>query len=140
MGQYDRISGSQLRADLLHFSQLILTLEREGRILRSAAELQHLLGELRQKLFAWEVRASLDPESPLEREAGPNPGIEGPPAPPEPEPAAEAGESAGAGPSADADDGQLRHSLRVVREAIQRQSEMAEEWSNPFDGDLEEEG
>jgi hypothetical protein len=128
MGQYDRISGAQLRADLLRFSELILTLEREGRILRSAAELQHLLGELRQKLFAWEVRASLDPEAPLRQEADEAPGTGGSPSRSERE----------AGPPTDRDDGQLRQSLRVVREAIQRQSEMAEEWSNQFEGDPEE--
>ncbi len=134
MGQYDRISGAQLRADLLRFSELILTLEREGRILRSAAELQHLLGELRQKLFAWEVRASLDPEAPLEQEADEVPGTEGS------QSHAERGASRRTDPPTELDDRQLRQSLRVVREAIQRQSEMAEEWSRPFEDDPEEEG
>jgi hypothetical protein len=104
MGQYDDITETQLRADLVRFAELLLRLEAEGGLLVSPADLQKILGELRQKLFAWEIRCSrfLDPVDP--------PG------------GSSLHEPAGG-------EGALPDSLRVVREAIERQREMLREWS-----------
>jgi hypothetical protein len=104
MGQYDDITEAQLRADLVRFAELLLRLEAEGGLLVSPADLQKILGELRQKLFAWEIRCSrfLDPVDP-------------PGGGPLHEPAG--------------GEGTLPDSLRVVREAIERQREVLREWS-----------
>ncbi|TVR62969.1 MAG: hypothetical protein EA422_10385 [Gemmatimonadales bacterium] len=120
MGQYDGISGEQLRADLLHFSELLKRLDGEGALLRSAAELQVVLGQLRQKLFAWEVRASLLPDE----------GEVIRPTPPE---------DIGGEEGADlADIAWLEDSLRVVREAMERQMEARDEWRNWGPGSFDE--
>lgn len=111
MGKYDDISPDRLRADLIAFAQLILRLDAEGEVLESPAELQRLLGDLRQKLFAYEVRSSRfgkeQPESPEE------PG---------------GMEAAPRNPSGDENDPVLRQSLKIVREAIRRSDEMVREW------------
>lgn len=52
-----------LRADLRHFAQLVLRLERDGRLLEATPELLKLLGDLRAKLFAYEVRGTARLES-----------------------------------------------------------------------------
>jgi len=103
MGQYDDITEAQLRADLVRFAELLLRLEAEGGLLVSPADLQKILGELRQKLFAWEIRCSryLDPVPPA---------LSSPDLPSLPDGSPD--------------------SLRVVREAIQRQREMLREWSS----------
>jgi hypothetical protein len=103
MGKYDDIAPEELRKDLVAFAQLLLRLEKEEGLLRSAAELQRLIGELRQKLFAYEVRSSrlLPGKS------------EGP--------AREGGENA-------EEDPVVKESLRVIREAIKREEEMLKEW------------
>jgi hypothetical protein len=49
-------SEDELRAELLRFARRILRLEDEGRLLASPADLQTVLGELRRRLFEWEVR------------------------------------------------------------------------------------
>jgi hypothetical protein len=108
MGKYDDISESRLRADLVAFAQLILRLDSEDGVLASPADLQRILGELRQKLFAFEVRRSrlaTDPPGELE-EAAPRGGRR----------------------PREADDPVLRESLKVVREALRRSEEMLREW------------
>jgi hypothetical protein len=45
-----------LRKDLVAFARSILQMEAEDRLLRSAADLQTVMGELRRRLFAWETR------------------------------------------------------------------------------------
>lgn len=109
MGQFDRISGEELRADLLRFSELIHRLEAEGTLLRSAAELQTVLGHLRQKLFAWEVRVSLLAEGPVPLVGPPDEVVDE--------------EWEEEQPSVWLDD-----SLRVVQEAMEREMEAKEEW------------
>jgi len=103
MGKYDDITPEELRKDLVAFAQLLLRLEKEEGLLRSAAELQRLIGELRQKLFAYEVRSSRL-----------LPGTSGAPA------------RAGGEPSEE--DPVVKESLRVIREAIKREEEMLKEW------------
>jgi hypothetical protein len=118
MGKYDDISPERLRSDLVGFAKLVLRLEEEGRILHSAAQLQKLLGELRQKLFAFEIRSThLNLEAPRSR----------------------SGETVSAAVDADADP-VVRDSLRVVREALRRTEEMLQEWqgAEPEDTDDDE--
>ncbi|MBI4540152.1 MAG: hypothetical protein HY704_11660 [Gemmatimonadetes bacterium] len=57
MGKYDNIQPDTLRADLLNFASLIQRLEQENRLLHGIPRLLKLMGDLRQKLFAYEVRA-----------------------------------------------------------------------------------
>lgn len=111
MGKYDDISPEELRNDLIRFARLILQLEAEGGLLTSAAELQTLLGDLRRKLFAYEIRGT--PEPPDSGEAAP-----------------EADEEL---------DPVVKESLRVVREAMERQDEMVDDWTGPFSPDDDEE-
>lgn len=58
MARQDSGSPDALRADLRHFAQLILRLERDGRLLEATPQLLKLLGDLRAKLFAYEVRCT----------------------------------------------------------------------------------
>ena len=110
MGQYDDISEEQLRADLVRFAELLLRLEEEGGLLVSPADLQKILGELRQKLFAWEIRCSQHlGQADDTDEAGEGQGEE---------------TAAGEGPDA---------SMRVVREALERQKQMIRDWSREAD-------
>lgn len=74
MGKYDNIQPDALRADLLNFASFIQRLEQEGRLLDGIPRLLRILGDLRQKLFAYEVRAvaqrpTEEQESPAVREA-----------------------------------------------------------------------
>ena len=75
MGKYDNIEPETLRADLLRFASFIQRLDAEDRLLDGIPRLLRLLGDLRQKLFAYEVRAvsRLEPreeaESPAVSEA-----------------------------------------------------------------------
>lgn len=104
MGRYDDIEPEEVRRQLVHVARLILRLEEEGDLLREAPRLQQLLGDLRQRLFAYEVRcaAKLGPEE---------------------EPREENEKETGD----DVEDPVLRESLRVVREALERQEELLDE-------------
>jgi uncharacterized alpha-E superfamily protein len=44
----------------VRFARRLLELEETGRLLDSPADLQTVLGELRSRLFAWEVRRTSD--------------------------------------------------------------------------------
>ncbi|HXI20498.1 MAG TPA: hypothetical protein VNH46_05410 [Gemmatimonadales bacterium] len=57
---YGRAREEQLRALLRHLAERIQTLDREGRLLHGAAELQRLLGDARSELFHYEVRSTYD--------------------------------------------------------------------------------
>jgi len=108
VGKYDDISESRLRADLVAFAQLILRLDAENGVLASPADLQRLIGDLRQKLFAYEVRTSrlaTDPPEGL-------PVLDSP----------------STRAVREAEDPVLRESLKVVREALRRREEMVREW------------
>lgn len=102
MGRYDEIEPEELRRQLVRVAKLILRLERDDELLPAAPRLQKLLGDLRQRLFAYEVRcaANLGPDDePHEEERAED----------------------------EVDDPALRESLRVVREAIERQEELRDE-------------
>jgi len=53
--ELERLRG-ELERDLIAFARSILEMEAEDRLLRSPADLQTVMGELRQRLFAWEIR------------------------------------------------------------------------------------
>ncbi|HSB55659.1 MAG TPA: hypothetical protein VLD58_14965 [Gemmatimonadales bacterium] len=64
MGDHDEVYGrareDQLRALLRHLAERIQDLDRAGRLLDSASELQRLLGDARSELFHYEVRSTYD--------------------------------------------------------------------------------
>lgn len=119
MGRYDDIPPEQIRADLVRFARLLLRLDEEGRLLRSIPHVQSLLGDLRQKLFAHEVRGTHNL---------PGAGAEGH--------AEEHMESVT--PAELPEDPSIRESLRIVREALARQEEAVEEWGRPEDGSVDD--
>ena len=102
MGRYDDITPEQLRAELLRFAELIQRMDREQLLLRASPRILKLLGELRQMLFAFEIRAA--------RHLGGKdlPGVPGPAAGEAPAPLDQ-------------------ESLRIVREALAREKELQEE-------------
>lgn len=100
MGRYDDITPDQARAELLRFAELIRRMDQDEVLLRSTPRLLKMLGELRQMLFAYEIRGA--------RHLG---GKDLP------------GSSAGGDATPAPDDA----SLRVVREALQREKELQEE-------------
>ncbi len=102
MGRYDDIDPEEVRRQMVRVARLILRMDDEGRLLREAPRLQKLLGDLRQRLFAYEVRCTAD--------LGPAEGTE---------------EDEGAG--AEEVDPALSESMRIVREALERQRELTEE-------------
>jgi hypothetical protein len=108
MGKYDDITPDRLRKDLVAFAELLLRLDREDGLLRAAAEVQRLIGDLRQKLFAYEVRYSrLLPE---------RTGPEG------------KGDTTEERDLAAEEDPVVKESLRVIREALRREEDMLREW------------
>ena len=107
MGKYDDISPEALRAELVRFARLVLELEENDALLTSVAEMQRLIGDLRRALFAYEVRRTADlPGEPAE-DRGPEQAL-------------------------DDQDPVLQESLRVVREALEREKEMREELDRGF--------
>jgi len=56
VGSHESVSPDDLRADLRHFADLIARLDRDGRLLEAAPHLLKVLGDLRAKIFAYEVR------------------------------------------------------------------------------------
>jgi hypothetical protein len=56
MGKYDDITSERLRAEIVRFARLLLRMEEEGVLLEKTPSVLRLLGELRQMLFAHEVR------------------------------------------------------------------------------------
>lgn len=52
----DRVDPESLRQNLLRLARLIRKLDQQGRLLESSPELIRLMGNLRSKLFDYEVR------------------------------------------------------------------------------------
>ncbi len=101
MGRYDDISPEELRHQLLRFARLVVRQEKEGALLESLPSLMQFLGELRQMVFAYEVRGTRRACKPSDGDAkGPHTGTRDP---------------------------SLMKSLRVVDEAIQRARQLHEE-------------
>lgn len=110
MGRYDDVDPDALRAHLLRLAKLILRLDRDGSLLREAPRLQKVLGDLRQRLFAYEVRST----SRLDDQEG--------------------AEAEGDRPSKTDDaDAVIDESLRIVREAIERSDELRQELDDTDD-------
>jgi hypothetical protein len=103
MGRYDDITPEKLRSELLRFAELIQRMDRDELLLRSSPRILKMLGELRQMLFAYEIRGA--------RHLG-GKDLPGPPD--------LAGGSEG---PAGVDPG----SWRVVQEALKREKELQEE-------------
>ncbi len=101
MGRHDDITEDQLREELVSFARLILLLDRKDALLDRSASILRLLGEMRQMVFAWEVRVT--------DRAGPaQPRRPGAPEPPD-------------------DDAVEDLSSRVVREALEREQQLLRE-------------
>lgn len=58
MGLYDDITPDTLRTDLRRFAELILSLDDDDRLLDATPRLLKVLGDLRAKIFAYEVRVT----------------------------------------------------------------------------------
>jgi hypothetical protein len=58
MGRYDDITPEELRAQLLRLARLIRAMEKQGVLLNKTPSILRLLGELRQMIFAYEVRVT----------------------------------------------------------------------------------
>jgi hypothetical protein len=58
MGRYDDITPDELRAQLLRLARLIRAMEKRDVLLQKTASILKLLGELRQMIFAYEVRVT----------------------------------------------------------------------------------
>ena len=102
MGRYDDITPEKLRSELLRFAELLQRMDQDQLLLRSSPRILKMLGELRQMLFAYEIRGA--------RHLGGKdlPGPQG---------TAEPSEAGGIDPA----------SWRVVQEALQRERELQDE-------------
>jgi hypothetical protein len=58
MGRYDDITPEKLRTELLRFAELIQRMDKDELLLRSSPRILKMLGELRQMLFAYEIRGA----------------------------------------------------------------------------------
>jgi hypothetical protein len=110
MGKYDDITPAQLRAELVRFGRLVLKMEETGILLERSPTLLKMLGELRQMLFAYEVMhtGNLVPTEEKRQER-------------------ERLQERILGPRAEEEDAMVRESLRVVREALEREQELQDE-------------
>ncbi len=74
----DDVAARELKAELRRLADTILDLEARGRLLAEAPGLLKLLGDVRSRVFAWEVRlarprpdpAPAPPASPATQESG----------------------------------------------------------------------
>lgn len=105
MGRYDDITAEELRSQLLKFARLVRAMEKRGVLLEKTPSLLRLLGELRRMIFAYEVRSTRD-------------------FPPSDESLQDArGDD---DPNHDPEQG-MEESLRIVREAREREQELQNE-------------
>ena len=58
MSRYQNISDYQLRSEVARFARILQKMEEKGDVLDRTADILTLLGELRQMVFAWEIRAT----------------------------------------------------------------------------------
>jgi hypothetical protein len=107
MGKYDNIQPDQLRAALTRFARLILRLEADGVLLQEVPNLQRAIGNLRQMLFAYEVRCTPKlPKKPPEQRTE----------------------------DQEVEDPVTQESLRIVREALEQEKRMRAEWGRDGPG------
>lgn len=110
MGRYDDLTDEELAKELVHFARLVLRMEEEGVLLDRTHSVLRLLGELRQMVFAHEVRATRRDE------------------PPRPHPLTRMErlqEEAGRLEEGTGDD--VARSLRIVRDALEREREFLDD-------------
>jgi hypothetical protein len=70
--EFDESAARELKAELRRLADTILDLEARGRLLSDAAALLKALGDVRSKVFAWEVRmARPHPEAATPAAQGP---------------------------------------------------------------------
>lgn len=114
MGRYDDITADELRSQLVKFARLVRAMEKQDVLLEKAPSLLRLLGELRQMIFAYEVRAT--------RALPPSTG--------------QGDARAGADTAEDPEsDGPAGESLRIVRDALERERQLQEELRNGHFGE-----
>ncbi len=58
MGRYDGISDYKLRSEVARFARILQRMEEKGETLDRTADILTLLAELRQMVFAWEVKST----------------------------------------------------------------------------------
>lgn len=116
MGRFDDLTPDELRLQLLRFAEELQSLDREGTLLDSAPQILRDLGDLRARLFAFEVRA-------MERLRQPDP---------RPEPAPPAAADRPLDPAAEESDSQ-----RIVEEAMRRIEEAQQEWTGGWSSEDE---
>lgn len=75
MGSQESGSPESLRADLRRFAQLVLRLEQEGKLLDTTPQLLKILGDLRAKLFAFEIRSTEGLQANVEQRTEPDPAM-----------------------------------------------------------------
>ena len=63
MGRYDDITDYQLRSEVARFARILQRMEEKGELLDRTADILTLLGELRQMVFAWEMRRTYAADS-----------------------------------------------------------------------------
>ncbi|TVP53926.1 MAG: hypothetical protein EA351_14240 [Gemmatimonadales bacterium] len=130
MGQYDGIKPDRLRADLKRFAELLLRLEEEDALLTSPSDLLTIIGELRQKLFAYEVRCSHLLGSGESSSASGKSATQ----------SSSEGSSDGSREGSPSSSETEAESRRIVREARERHDQMIREWSDRPDGDNDDGG
>lgn len=122
MGRYDNITDERLRAEVARFARILQRMEQEGETLDRTADILTLLGELRQMVFAWEVRCTFE-EADDEDLSAP-----GGSAPEEITPEDGASPARRRRPRPQPLDRALTLSERVVAEAQRREQELREEF------------
>jgi hypothetical protein len=99
MGKYDDITPERLRSEILRFARFLLKMEEEGVLLEKTPSVLRMLGELRQMLFAHEVRYTRKLLPSQKRDQ----------------------------PASQAVDPAVEDSRRIVEEALRREKELQEE-------------
>jgi hypothetical protein len=112
MSAYDEITPEALTDSLVRAARLVLKLEEDGVLLAETPGLLELFGELRQMLFAYEVRCTGNLVPPDRAESR--------------------------GEAAADEDPNVADSLRIVREALEREQELQDELRDPLFHDDEE--
>ena len=64
MGRYDDITDYQLRSEVARFARILHRMEEKGETLDRTADILTLLGELRQMVFAWQIRQTWGSDAP----------------------------------------------------------------------------
>ena len=123
MGRYDDIDGAELEERLRKLARLIRALDREGLLLPRTGSLLRLLGELRQMIFAYEVRCTRN-LLPDDDESLPDGG---------------SGEASGEGGRRGSASPRPSDSERIVQEALERERELQDELRQRLFGDRDEE-